>query len=135
MRTKSDLKPWPDDLELTPLLRMYAEERKLDAEQEWENFHDYHLAHGSKFADWAAAFRTWCRNAVKYAAERAGHRLWEVGTGGQVRPIGFTAPKAQPTVIEQHEQCAREDMAITPEQRVANLKMLREAGEKIGKKI
>jgi hypothetical protein len=43
----------------------YATERAIDAE-EIEAFRDYHLAHGSLMADWDAAWRTWCRNAVKF---------------------------------------------------------------------
>lgn len=34
---------------------------------ELEAFTNYHLAKGSKMADWDAAFRTWCGNAVKWA--------------------------------------------------------------------
>ena len=33
---------------------------------ELEAFEDYHTAKGSTFKDWDAAFRSWCRNAVKW---------------------------------------------------------------------
>jgi hypothetical protein len=36
-----------------------------------EKFVDHHQAKGSTFADWSAAWRNWCRNEVKFAAERA----------------------------------------------------------------
>lgn len=37
---------------------------------EVEAFIDYHTANGSKFKDFNAAFRTWCRNAVKFQAPK-----------------------------------------------------------------
>jgi hypothetical protein len=37
---------------------------------EVENFKDYHRAKGNLMADWDAAFRTWMRNAKKFAAAR-----------------------------------------------------------------
>ena len=46
----------------------------LDLNLEAEKFQDYHRAKGSKFADWDAAFRTWCRNAEKYRMQAAGVR-------------------------------------------------------------
>jgi uncharacterized protein YdaU (DUF1376 family) len=33
---------------------------------QFEHFRDYHLAKGSKFADWERAFQTWMRNAKQY---------------------------------------------------------------------
>lgn len=35
---------------------------------EFEAFSDFHAARGSRFCDWEAAWRTWVRNAVKFAA-------------------------------------------------------------------
>lgn len=32
-----------------------------------DSFRDYHLAHGSLMASWPAAWRTWCRNQVKFS--------------------------------------------------------------------
>lgn len=37
---------------------------------EVENFRDHHRAKGSRFKDWDAAFRTWLRNAAKFASNR-----------------------------------------------------------------
>ena len=38
----------------------------LTYEDTLEAFRDYHLAKGSRFKDWDAAFRTWCRNAITF---------------------------------------------------------------------
>ena len=38
----------------------------LNIDTELESFRDYHISKDSKFKDWNAAFRTWCRNAVKW---------------------------------------------------------------------
>jgi hypothetical protein len=41
---------------------------------EFEKFLDYHRARSTLFADWAAAWRTWCRNAERFSAGRGnGH--------------------------------------------------------------
>ena len=38
----------------------------LDIGEQIDAFVDFHTAKGSVFKDWDAAFRTWCRNAVKF---------------------------------------------------------------------
>lgn len=38
------------------------------ARREWAKFIDYHRSRGSVMADWRAAWRTWCRNAVEFMA-------------------------------------------------------------------
>lgn len=43
---------------------------KVSAWTEAEKFRDYALANSKTYADWPAAWRTWCRNAVRWAAER-----------------------------------------------------------------
>jgi len=62
----------------------------LDFDETLEAFVDHHTAKGSRFKDWDAAFRTWCRNAkrwdgprtvihkqaVKPAADGPGRREW-----------------------------------------------------------
>jgi len=45
---------------------------KLRIDDELDKFADHHKAKGSKFADWNAAFRTWCRNAEKFRLQAAG---------------------------------------------------------------
>jgi hypothetical protein len=42
----------------------------LTIANEVEAFIDYHTANGSTFKDFNAAFRTWCRNAVKFQAPK-----------------------------------------------------------------
>ena len=43
----------------------------LNVHKEFAAFRDHHTAKGSIFRDWQAAFRTWLRNAVKFAAKGA----------------------------------------------------------------
>ena len=43
----------------------------FDIAGELEHFCDHHTARGSVFLDWLAAWRTWCRNALKYQARSA----------------------------------------------------------------
>lgn len=40
----------------------------LDADDEAERFRDFHTAKGSVMKDWEAAFRTWLRNANRFAS-------------------------------------------------------------------
>lgn len=44
----------------------------FDVDQEAGRFRDHHLAKGSVFSDWNAAWRLWVRNAEKFRAERSG---------------------------------------------------------------
>ena len=59
----------PDAQQLQRLTDKYP---KLRIDDELEKFADHHKAKGSKFADWNAAFRTWCRNAEKFRLQAAG---------------------------------------------------------------
>lgn len=43
----------------------------IQPNREWDQFRDHHLKQGSIFSDWPAAWRTWMRNAVKYAERDA----------------------------------------------------------------
>ena len=43
----------------------------FDPAAELDQFCDHHTAKGSIFKDWTAAWRTWCRNALKYQSQRA----------------------------------------------------------------
>lgn len=42
-----------------------------EIEPEFEKFRDHHVSKGNVMADWLAAWRTWCRNAVQFAARQA----------------------------------------------------------------
>ena len=46
-----------------------AHEVGVDHKAELPKFADHHTAKGSRFKDWQAAFRTWLRNAAKYAKQ------------------------------------------------------------------
>lgn len=67
-RIKPTWQPSADD-------RLYAEERGLPVEDTADAFRDYHMAHGTLMADWAAAWRTWARNQVKFAGRRGDRQL------------------------------------------------------------
>lgn len=59
----------PDGFALSDSLREAMSEKhsSLDLDDQFDAFVDFHTAKGSVFKDWDAAFRTWCRNAVKFA--------------------------------------------------------------------
>jgi hypothetical protein len=44
----------------------YARERGVASDREISAFRNHHTAKGSLMADWAAAWRTWCDNAVRF---------------------------------------------------------------------
>lgn len=59
---------WPDD----QLLDWWHARPAIESlEETVARFRDYHRAKGSRFKDWRAAFRQWCRNQVKFAEQDA----------------------------------------------------------------
>lgn len=46
--------------------KTFAESLGVDCEMVWPEYVDYHLGHGSLMADWAAAWRAWTRNQVRF---------------------------------------------------------------------
>ncbi len=56
----------PEGFSLSDPMKTYASESGLNPNAEFEAFRDFHLAKGSVFKNWEAAFRTWCRNAIKF---------------------------------------------------------------------
>ena len=62
--------PWPENFKLTDKLKAFAEAGGLDPEMEWGHFKDHHRSKNSRFVDWEAAYRVWCRNSVKFEASR-----------------------------------------------------------------
>jgi len=57
----------PDDFQVSARIIVLAKENGWPSPQsELDAFKDYHLAHGSLFADWEAAFRTWLRNCGRF---------------------------------------------------------------------
>jgi DNA-binding transcriptional regulator YhcF (GntR family) len=62
----------PDPFALSDSLReaMMGRHPSLDLDEQVDAFVDFHTAKGSVFKSWDAAFRTWCRNAVRFAEPR-----------------------------------------------------------------
>jgi len=58
---------WPDDFKLTEERRDVARAFGIDPATEWAKFKDSALAHGRRYANWDAAWRSWCRNAESFA--------------------------------------------------------------------
>lgn len=67
---------FPDQFFITPEMRLWAGEKvpTVDIRTETEQFCDYHRAKGDRMKDWTAAWRTWMRNAAKFAARAGGGR-------------------------------------------------------------
>jgi len=80
-RTQIDENAQPDEKD-----RVTAAEHGLSAElfrSEWRKFRDHHLAHGSLFSDWHAAWRKWCGNIPQFQQSnaRAGPAVNRGGVG------------------------------------------------------
>lgn len=43
-----------------------SKEKGLDHQITFEKFVDFHVSKGNSFANWQSAYRTWCRNAIKF---------------------------------------------------------------------
>ncbi len=77
----------PEEFEITPKLKEWATKHDvdyLDFDRETEQFLDHHRSKGNKFSDWSAAWRTWMRNADKYAKERKAKSASRSQGGGAV---------------------------------------------------
>jgi hypothetical protein len=55
-------------------------DRKFSYESEAQRFRDHHQARGSTMADWSAAWRTWCHNALRFSKPN--------GANGGANPTG-----------------------------------------------
>lgn len=91
----------------------YAEKEmpKADHQSEFDRFVDHHLAKGSTSSDWEASWRTWLRNAKKFAQERSegtgsasAHRTDKDaskrrngGLGDITTPVGYEVPEGLST--------------------------------------
>lgn len=120
-RWNGALREWPEELNLTTDLIQYARAKNLEPHDEWEAFHDHALANASKYKDWAAAFRTWCRNAVKF----------------QPRSVaGFTGPAPRPAYIPPSQKPEYQDPEphLTVEERRVNLQKLHQIVNSIGRR-
>jgi hypothetical protein len=100
---------WPPHLRLDDEMIEYGKLHGVQPEVEFESFRDYHLAKGSKFVDWRAAYRTWIRNAEKYRNEK------RAATNPSPPPrLSMQMQQA----IRDNEEIAREVAGMTPEQRM-----------------
>ena len=64
--------PMPSNFSVTKDMEHYATQKMMKPSKiksVFENFRDYHLSRGSKFADWTAAWRTWVRREKEYHPE------------------------------------------------------------------
>lgn len=59
---------YPDGFEFDPRADALAKSYGLNPHKEQAAFRDHHVAKGTIFKDWQAAFRNWLRNSVKFAA-------------------------------------------------------------------
>ena len=77
-----------------------ARELGLDPAHEAEQFRDHHVARASTFADWDAAFRTWLRNARRFA-----------GRTGRNQPTALELQLERVAMLErqEREQAERQD--------------------------
>jgi len=57
---------FPENYILDGVMRKFAQDRRVNAEREWEAFENYHRAKGTISADWNASWRTWVLNAVRF---------------------------------------------------------------------
>lgn len=44
----------------------HSEKNNIDFQETFQSFVDYHTAKGSSFVNWFSAYRTWCRNQIKW---------------------------------------------------------------------
>lgn len=61
---------YPDGFEPDERAQQLAQSYGLNVHQQRAAFQDHHVAKGSVFKDWQAAFRNWLRNSVKFAQRR-----------------------------------------------------------------
>ena len=57
---------FPTGFTLSPEMRKFAVEKRVNPEQEFEAFEDNAKAKGLEYVDWSRAWQTWCRRAVEF---------------------------------------------------------------------
>lgn len=82
---------WPDNLSLTEPMREVAVKAGINPEAEFEAWRDDCAAHGRKYIDWPAAWRTRIRNAPKFAG---GAKLALTDPRAGPAPLRLTANNA-----------------------------------------
>jgi hypothetical protein len=119
---------WPEGFELTPLLRTFAEERGLNADEEFEAWRDSVAQKGYRYIDWRAAWRTRIRNVVKWSKPAGA----PVNATGRIGPDGGMARRPIPSAEEVRAMCEPEPSI---EERRANVQKLRALLNGIGKSL
>lgn len=101
-RRKTPATPAPQNFEITPHLRDWAESRGLSATtlaSETESFLDHHRAVGNTFSDWDAAWRKWMRNVQKWnGGSREAHQRVDNSAIGKVRRANAEARAARDAI-------------------------------------
>lgn len=59
----------PETFSLTDAMNRFAWDLGLKGQEEFDAFRDHHTANGSRFVDWEAAWRAWCRKAARIHAK------------------------------------------------------------------
>ncbi|AKR78424.2 MULTISPECIES: helix-turn-helix domain-containing protein [Edwardsiella] len=96
----------PDDFKPSDSHRAMASEFGVDIDLELAQFCDYHLAKGTTFKSWPAAFNTWLRNAKKFAGNRGQRSKSETAGDTTLRDaafrrfIGSGLPLREPSALE-----------------------------------
>lgn len=71
-RTSVRARQLPDTWKPSLQDEQYAQERGLSVKDEFDAFQDYHVGKGTRWTDWSRAWKTWCRNAVKFSKRNGG---------------------------------------------------------------
>ncbi|HEV2340252.1 MAG TPA: hypothetical protein VGS15_00470 [Candidatus Acidoferrales bacterium] len=68
-RTKRGKTTFPESFSLSEDMNRFAWDLGLKGKEEFAAFRDFHTANASRFVDWEAAWRTWCRKAARIHAK------------------------------------------------------------------
>lgn len=136
---KDGLRAWPADMQLTDDMKAFAYMHNIEPQAEYEAWQDDCAAHGRKYIDWKAAWRTRVRNAVKFN-KPTGITFCNDNDGGLARRE-VTDGKPNRVVADHLRGVPAADLAdleeveLTLEQRRANIAKFREMVASIGKKV
>lgn len=106
MRKTTPVRGIRDDEEYSPAVLVWAEAKypTVDVPGTFEVFSDYCRTHGSMYADWNAALRTWIRNgvdrgfgAIIFKQGRAADPKW-MPVLAEAKQYGFREPHSSETV-------------------------------------
>jgi len=70
LSTSKKKMPWPKDFQLTLKMRVYASAYNIDAEEQFDFFHDNALAKNYMYLDWEKAWQVWCRSPYQVKTEK-----------------------------------------------------------------